>query len=93
MLNYLEAFNSAAREAFEIFPLQSGSLSGEGTSGHHLLILANANSKWQLVNKRAFYVIYYPALPHCTVQNSLDDSYGIVSLCVSLALQMGCMEG
>lgn len=64
-------------------------------STYHLLIFSNANSKWQLVNKIPFYIIYYLTLPHGAVLSNLDDSYGIVSLCVSRVLQMAvvCSEG
>lgn len=58
-------------------------------STYHILIFSNANSKWQLVNKIPFYIVYYLTLPHCAVRSNLDDSYGIVSLCVSRVLQMG----
>lgn len=56
---------------------------------YHLLIFSNANSKWHFVNKIPFYIVYYLTLPHDAVQSNLDDSYGIVSLCVSHVLQMG----
>lgn len=63
--------------------------SGMAHIGHHLLIFSNANNKWQLVNKRPFYIIYYITLPRRAVRSNLDDSYGVVSLCVSRVLQMG----